>query len=241
MIPDVAEPLHDHALAVEAERQPKAFHFVGFIACFAQREVEAAAGGLLAPAHSALRHGLAGHAAERIERAGIERRVSVGHPRHLALTGAVIRRRHVDAGAEEILLGQLMRVAAGDALQLVEGIIFRLDPDAALRAAERDVDDGAFVGHQRRERHHLFFIHLGAVANAALHRQLVVAVLDAPRVNDFNLAAGSTKWKVKTVDAVADADLFEQSTRVFGELRRRVEVLRDLIEEVGRSAHGGIL
>ena len=221
--------------------QAEPLHLVGFVAGFAQREVEAASGRFLAAAHAALRDRLAGDAAERIERAGIERRVGVGHPRHFALAGAVVGRGHVDAGAEEILLGQLVRVTAGDALQFVERIVLRLDPDAALGAAERHVDDRALVGHQRGQRHHLFFVDVGAVANAALDRQLVMAVLDAPRVNHFDLAAGPAQRKVEAIDAVADANLLEQPTRIVGELRRFVEVLGDLIEEVRRSAHALIV
>ena len=238
VIADVAEALDDDPLAVEAARQSEPLHFVRLVAGFAKGEIQAAARGFLASAHAALRHRLAGHAAEGIELPGIERGIGVGHPRHLALAGAVVRRRHVDAGAEEALLGELVRVAAGDALELVERIILRLDLDAALRAAKRHVDDRALVGHQCGQRHDLFFVHLGAVTDAALDRHLVVAVLDAPRVDHFDLAAGAAQREVEAIDAVADANLLEQAARVVGELRGFAEVLGDLIEEVRLSAHG---
>ena len=102
VIADVAEALHDDALAVEPGREAEPLHVLGFVARFAQREVEAAAGRFLAAAHAALRDRLAGDAAERVELSGIERRVGVGDPRHLALAGAVVGRRHVDAGADEV-------------------------------------------------------------------------------------------------------------------------------------------
>ncbi len=102
-----------------------------------------------------------------------------------------------------------MRVAAGDAFELVERIILRLNPDAAFPAAERHVDDGALVGHQCRERHYLFFIHVGAVTDAALYRQLMVTVLDAPGANHLDFATGPAQREVEAVDAVADADLLE--------------------------------
>ena len=67
VIADVAEALHDDALAVEAGRQAEPLHVVGFVAGLAQREEQAAAGRFLAAAHAALRDRLAGDAAERVE------------------------------------------------------------------------------------------------------------------------------------------------------------------------------
>ena len=64
----------------------------------------------------------------------------------------------------------------------------RIDADAALGAAERHVDDGALVGHERGQRHHFFFVDLGRVADAALDRRLVMAVLDPPGANDLDVA-----------------------------------------------------
>ena len=56
--------------------------------------------------------------ADRIELSGIELRVGVDNPRHLPLAGAVVGRRHVEPGADEAFLGELVGVAAGDALEL---------------------------------------------------------------------------------------------------------------------------
>ena len=51
---------------------------------------------------------------------GIERLIGVDDPRHLAFARAVVGRRHVDARADEVLLDQLVRVAARDALELFD-------------------------------------------------------------------------------------------------------------------------
>ena len=48
VVADVAESLHDHALAGEAARQAERLHVVGLIARLAQREEQPAAGRLLA-------------------------------------------------------------------------------------------------------------------------------------------------------------------------------------------------
>ena len=120
VVADVAEPLDDDALALEARRQAERLHVVGVRARLADGEEQPAAGGLAAAAHAALGDRLAGDAAERVELPGMQRRVGVDDPGHLALAGAVVGRRHVDAGADEVLLDQLVGVAAGDALELLD-------------------------------------------------------------------------------------------------------------------------
>ena len=114
----------------------------------------------------------------------------------------------------------------------------RLDLDAALGAAERHVDDRALVGHERGERHHLVLVHLGAVADAALGRQLVVAVLGAPGVDHLDGAVLAAQRKVEPIDAIAAANLIEQSLGILGEPGRFVERSIDFFEEIRLSGHG---
>src|SRR4029453_15973464 len=144
---DVAEPLYDDALALEAAREAERLHVIGLIAHLAQPEEDTATRRLDAAADAALGHGLARDAGHRIDRARIERRVRVVDPRHLARARAVIGCRHVDAGADEVLLDELGRIAAGDLLELLHRVLLGVDPHAALGPAERHVDDGALVGH----------------------------------------------------------------------------------------------
>ena len=133
-------------------------------------------------------------------------------------------------------LHQLVGVAPGDALELVARVAAAVDLDAALGAAERHVDDGALVGHQRGERHHLVLVDVGAVADAALGRQLVLAVLGAPGVDDLDRAVVAPHREAEAVDAVAGLDLVEQHRLVLGERGRPVEVVVDLLEEAWHTA-----
>ena len=237
VVADVAQALHHYALALEARRQPQRAHVVGLRAHLADGEEQAAAGGLAPAVDAALRQRLAGDAAARVELSGMQRRVGVGDPRHLALARAVVGRRHVDAGADEVLLHELVRVAPRDPLQLLDRVVLGLDLDAALGAAVGHVDDRALVGHERGQRHHLFLVHVGGEADAALGRQLVMAVLDAPAVDDFDCAAGTPQREVEAVDAVAAANLRQQPLGVVGEPRGVVEVAVDLVEK--RLSRGG--
>ncbi len=205
------------------------------------REEEAAARRFAAAVDAALGERLAGDAADGVELARMERRVGVGNPRHLALAGAVVGRRHVDAGADEVLLHQLVRVAPRDALELLDGVLLRIDLDAALGAAVRHVHDRALVGHERRQGHHLLLVHVRRVADAALGRQLVMAVLDAPAVDDLDRAVGAPEREVEAVDAVAAANLCQQAFGVVGEAGGVVEVSGHLIEErLGRHHRVGL-
>src|SRR5262245_7356737 len=108
---DVAEPLHDEALPFDPGREAERLR-VGRIAARLREGVhESASGGLAAAVDAAFRHRLAGDAGERLELSGVELSVRVCDPRHLALTGAVVGRRNVDAGADELLADELVRIA----------------------------------------------------------------------------------------------------------------------------------
>ena len=120
VVADVAQALHDDALAGQAGSEPERAHVVVDGAHFAQREVEPAARGFAPAADAALADGLARHARQRVEPVGRHRLVGVDDPRHLALARAVVRRRHVHARTDEVLLDQLVRVPPRHAFELVE-------------------------------------------------------------------------------------------------------------------------
>ena len=61
-------------------------------------------------------------------------------------------------------------VAAGDALELAGGHLQRIADDAALGAAEREVDHRALPGHPRRERLHFVERDVQVEPDAALGR-----------------------------------------------------------------------
>ena len=146
---------------------------------------------------AAFRHRFAGHARQRFELSRVQLAVRVGDPRHLALAGSIIRRRHVDAGPDELFARELVRVPARDALELLNRVARGIDLHRPFRAAERHVDERALVRHQGGQRLHFRFVHLRAEANAAFGGQLVMAVLRAPRVHHFDGAVGEPHGKRK--------------------------------------------
>ena len=155
---DLAETLHDDALAVEPGTEAEALHVLRLGAGFAEHVVQPASGRLGAPGDAPLRHGLAGHAPQGIDLIAPDGLVGVRDPGHLASARSKVRRRHVDRGPDEVLAQQFVRVAPRDAFELLGRVARRVYLDGALGAAVRDVDDRALVGHQRRQRHDLVLV-----------------------------------------------------------------------------------
>jgi len=106
-----------------------------------------------------------------------------------------------------------------------------VDHEAALAAAEGHVYDGALVGHERRECHHLLFVDAHGVADAALDGQLVVTVLGAVGLDDLDAAVVALDGELRVVGAVAHPDLIQQALRVARVRRRLVEHVLDLFEK----------
>ena len=239
VIADVAQALYDDALAGDAGGQAQRLHVLRVRADLAQRVEQAAAGGFPPATDAALADRLARHAGQRIEGVGAHRLVCIDDPRHLALAGAVIGCRHVHAGADEVLLDQLVRVSARHAFQLRRRQLSRVHLHGALGPAKRHVDDRALPRHQRRQRHHLVFVDVGAVADAAFHRHLVVAVLGAPRLHDGDRSVVVLQGELEAVEAVASLDLVEQALGEGRERGRAIEAAIDVVEKARRTAHGG--
>jgi hypothetical protein len=163
----VAEALHRHARAVQVQADAARR--------FAPGDEHAAAGGLHAAQAAAQVDGLAGdHAGGG--GAGVHR-VGVHHPRHDLRVGVHVGRRDVLLRADDD--ADLAGVAARQPLQLLQRQLLRVDADAALGAAEGQVDGGVLDAHPGRQRHHLFQRHVGVVAHAALAGAARQAVLHA--------------------------------------------------------------
>jgi hypothetical protein len=95
------------------------------------------------------------------------------------------------SGAGNVLLGadedaDLGREAAGQALDFAQAELLGVDDDAALAAAERDADDGAFPGHPHRQSLDLVEGHVLVVADAALGRAAAEVVLDSVAREDLD-------------------------------------------------------
>ncbi len=120
-------------------------------------------------------------------------------------------------------------------------VLAGVDLHAPLAAAERDVDQGALVGHQRGERLHLVLAHVLAVPDAALGGELVLAVLDPPGGDDLIPLVG-LDGELEVIDAVADLDLLEETFRVVQVPGGVVEIAGDIGEEsLAFNAHTMII
>jgi hypothetical protein len=139
-----------------------------------------------------LRYRLSGDARRGVQVSRGERLVSVEDPCHLPLASAVIRRRHINARPDEILFDQLVRVTPRQPLQLLFATVARIDSDRTLGATEGHIHDGAFDGHEGGQGLDFIFVGVRAIADAAFHRQFVMAMLDAPGLTPRHHHQGDT-------------------------------------------------
>ena len=112
--------------------------------------------------------------------------VGVHDPRHDLIVGVDVGRRHVLLRPDGV--DDFGDVTARQRLQLAPRHARRIADDAALAAAERDVRDGAFPRHPRRQRRHFVERHARVISDAALRRAERDVVLDAVPGEDFDLA-----------------------------------------------------
>jgi hypothetical protein len=112
--------------------------------------------------------------------------VRVHHPNHDLAVGADVGGRDVPLGTYVVAEG--VGETAGEPLHLCGGEVCRLDLDAAFAAAERDVVQGALVGHPGGESLHLIEIGLVVVAHAALVGAEQVVVLNPVALEHLPLA-----------------------------------------------------
>ena len=110
----------------------------------------------------------------------------VHDPRHRLGVRADVGRRDVRVGTDDPL--ELGREAPRHGLQLLRAHRGRVAGDAALRAAERDVDEGALPGHPHRERADVVEVGRGVEAEAALGRSTRDVVLDPIALEDLERA-----------------------------------------------------
>mmetsp|Transcript_5448 Transcript_5448/g.13137 ORF Transcript_5448/g.13137 Transcript_5448/m.13137 type:complete len:351 (+) Transcript_5448:255-1307(+) len=108
---------------------------------FADTEVDAEAGGLLAAADAAELDGLAGDAGGRVDVAEGHVLVRVHDEGHFAGAGAVVRCGNVDGGADGVFLDEFRGEAARDAVDFRKGELGLLEAEAGLGAAEGDLRD----------------------------------------------------------------------------------------------------
>ncbi len=197
MITDIPEALDDDPFPLETRGQIERAHVTPQAADLSQGKENPASGRFRAPLDAALLNGFCGHATKRVDVLWRERRIGVGDPPHFTGTGCEVGRRDVETGTDEILFEELEGESAGDPLELALREFVGRDLHPALCAAERHVGDGAFVGHESCESHHLVLVDHGRVTDAALGRQHVVAVFGPPRVKTWISPLSRLIGKVK--------------------------------------------
>ena len=185
VIADVAQALNHDAFAFECALEFGAGDILWVTEKFAQAELHTPAGGLGAAGDAAEVNWLAGDTAHTADLFGIKVLIRVGYPAHLSFAGAHVRGGDVEAGMNEVALGQLLREAARDFLQFVFGVISGINLQRALGTAKRNEHDGALVGHESGEC--LDFVLIGkiGVADATFHRENMLAVYSAPTSEYF--------------------------------------------------------
>ncbi len=124
----------------------------------------AAAGSFAAAARSAHIQRLAGD--HRRDRLAHVHGVGVHHPCHGLLVGIDVGRGNIFLRPDE--LDQLGGVTPGHALQFAARHVLGIADDAALGAAEWDIDYRAFPGHPAGQGAYFIQRHIGSVTYAAL-------------------------------------------------------------------------
>ena len=114
----------------------------------------------------------------------LHHRDGVHDPGHDPGVGVHVRSWDVTVGAEQ--RRDVEGVPPREPLQLPFRQRGRVDDNPALRAAERDVDDGALDRHVRGERHHLAHVDRGVEPDPALAGPTRRAVLHPPTGEDLD-------------------------------------------------------
>ena len=109
--------------------------------------------------------------------------VCVHHPGHRLRVGAEVGSRDVPVDRDEML--NAGRVPSRQTVELAHAQRAGVALDAALGAAERDIDQRGLPGHERREGADLFLISLRVVPHASLVRSPHAVVLDPVAIEHF--------------------------------------------------------
>ena len=155
----------------------------------AQSVENTAAGSFGAATDTVLCHRFSGYAGDRIYLTVAQCLVSIEDPCHFTRTGSVVGSRNVNTGANEVLFYQFGCVAPCDILELVNGVLTRIDTDSSLGASEWYVYQCTFIGHKSSQCHHFVLINRFSVADTALRWQPVVTVLHAIGFDNFIIIA----------------------------------------------------
>jgi len=218
--------------------------------------VDTEAGGLGAASNTALGDELSSAAALSVD-VLLTLHVNVGilDPGHNLLVGAHIGSEAIDLSTDKALLDELHSVLAGHSLDLVLGVLARVNLDTTLGTTERNISDGKLEGHEGSESFDLLKINISRVASATLDGKLVGRVLGSVASDGLKVSVVSTEGDVEPDDSLASLDHVEVLLLKASHLGGLVVEKLDLLEETGllvgvdlrsellcgaeRAAHGG--
>src|SRR6185295_18607952 len=229
----VQEIVRDGArVAVALDRDRHALELLAqVLAGFLDRDSAAARRRLAAAQRAAQGDRLSGHDAGGRE--SLAHGEGVHDPRHDLRVG-------VDVGRGNVLLrpdddGDLVRVAPGHALQLVEREHLGIHLDPALGAVVGQVDYRAFPGHPGGERLHLVEGHLGMEADASLGGPARYVVLHAVALDDLPGAVVHLERDRNDQGAPGDPELQADPVLQLERFGRDVELPLGDLERIARS------
>lgn len=114
--------------------------------------------------------------------------ISGFHPTHFSFTGSEVWARDIDSCAEGVFLGESDGVLSGDSLKFLDGVIFRVDWDAALCASVWQIDDGALDAHQTGQGFDFFETDVFSESGTTLCGEFVGLVLASVGLDGLNLS-----------------------------------------------------
>ena len=161
----------------------------------------------------------------------MQRAIRVRDPRHLPGPRAHVGGGHVHGWSQIALARKLLREAARHDFELVFLVVARFDLETALCTAERHIDDGALVRHQRRECLHLVLVDRRSKPDPALHRKPMLAVNGTPAGEDSILTAQLSR-DLHLDHGVAGANLLREPPWKVQGCRGPVEHVVDAAKEL---------
>ena len=183
-VADGTESLDNEGLVLDAEGKVDAVGEGLGIEEFTHGVVDTETSGLGAAGDTSLGDKLTSAAALSVD-IGLTTDVHVGvlDPGHSLLVGTHVRSEAVNLCTDEALLDELHSVLTGDSLDLMLGVLARINLDTTLGTAEGYVSNGELEGHQGREGLNFLQINVLRVTSATLDRQLVGRVLGSIKNN----------------------------------------------------------
>merc|ERR1719430_2645814 len=201
---------------------------------------DAAACGAGPAVDAALVDGLASDTGAGVQ-VGVSNRVgvSVSDPGHLPLACSHVRGRHVNAGSQEALLGELNGEPPGDLFKLILAVQLGVNLDASLATAEGDINTSALVGQQSLN---LVSAHVHGVTDTTLAGTPVMRMLRPVGVDHLKGAVVALQGEVHLQYVRARLNYLQDPVRLLHFLvPGGADILHVLINEHVLGEHAGLV